>query len=189
MHTYIHHMLIHSYAHTLTHSCIHSFIHTSPRDAARRCKGRAKRDLLAAGGLRPISGPYHAERRKELRGRATKRWRGRAGEGARGRASCDLITPKEGGPALRPISGLGFWISEGLDSGIILMSRGGFLLSIGKSPDIWSQRISAGTILVGRVGVLGSKDFTPEPAKGESPLEGVTDNSGENPPGKWQPLG
>ena len=57
---------------------------------------------------------------------------------------------------IRPISVLIFWIS-GFDFSIILILRGGILISIGISPDILSQAILVGIILVGRLGVVGPK--------------------------------
>ena len=41
---------------------------------------------------------------------------------------------------------------RGFDSSRILMLRGGILMSIGSSPEMLSQRILVGTILVGRLG-------------------------------------
>ena len=41
---------------------------------------------------------------------------------------------------------------RGFDSSIILIIRGGILMSIGNFPEIQSQRILRGTILVGRLG-------------------------------------
>ena len=43
---------------------------------------------------------------------------------------------------------------RGLDSSIILSVSGGILRSIGNSPDMLSQRILVGIILVGRLGVV-----------------------------------
>ena len=42
----------------------------------------------------------------------------------------------------------------GFDSSIILISRGGILMSIGDFPESLSQRILAGRFLVGRLGVV-----------------------------------
>ena len=42
---------------------------------------------------------------------------------------------------------------RGLDSSIILISRGGILMSRGDSPESLSQAMSVGTMLVGRLGV------------------------------------
>ena len=56
---------------------------------------------------------------------------------------------------LWPIAVLRFWISEGLTSSRILILRGGILMSIGNFPEILSQAILAGIILVWRLGVVG----------------------------------
>ena len=40
------------------------------------------------------------------------------------------------------------WISEGFDSGIILIVRGGTLMSVGHFPEMLSQRILVGIILM-----------------------------------------
>ena len=42
---------------------------------------------------------------------------------------------------------------RGFDSGRILISRGGILMSVGDFPEVLSQRILVGIILVGRLGV------------------------------------
>ena len=44
---------------------------------------------------------------------------------------------------------------RGIDSSIILIVRGGILMSIGSFPESLSQAILAGRFLVGRLGVLG----------------------------------
>ena len=48
---------------------------------------------------------------------------------------------------------------RGLDSSRILSSRGGSLMSIGNFPEVLSQQILAGIILVGRLGVDDSRAF------------------------------
>ena len=45
--------------------------------------------------------------------------------------------------------------SRGFDSSIILIQRGGILMSIGDSPESLSQAMSVGEMLVGRLGVGG----------------------------------
>ena len=42
---------------------------------------------------------------------------------------------------------------RGLDPSIILIIKGGILMSIGDFPESWSQAILAGIMLVGRLGV------------------------------------
>ena len=54
--------------------------------------------------------------------------------------------------AVRSISVLRFWTSEGLAKNIMLRLSGGILMSIVSSPDFLSQRILVGIIL-GRLGV------------------------------------
>ena len=43
-----------------------------------------------------------------------------------------------------------------LDSSRILLSTGGILISIGNFPEVLSQQILVGIILVGRLGVIGT---------------------------------
>ena len=64
---------------------------------------------------------------------------------------------------VRPISVLTLWIPEGLtDSSIILILRGGIPRPIGDFPEILSQAILVGIMLVGRLGVGATKrDPTP----------------------------
>ena len=52
-----------------------------------------------------------------------------------------------------PISVLTLWIFRGLDSSITLILRGGILMSIRNFPEILSQAILVGIMLVGRLGV------------------------------------
>ena len=57
---------------------------------------------------------------------------------------------------LRPISVLRFWILEGFDSSIILSLRGEIIMCIGNFPEMVSQQILAGIILVERLGILSA---------------------------------
>ena len=54
---------------------------------------------------------------------------------------------------LRPISRLTIVDLKGLDSSIILILRGGILMSVGHFPESLSQAILVGIILVGKSGV------------------------------------
>ena len=60
--------------------------------------------------------------------------------------------------ALRPISGTKILDFGGFDSSIILDLSGGALKCLGNSPEVLSQRIVVGIILVGRLGVVLNRD-------------------------------
>ena len=66
---------------------------------------------------------------------------------------CGLVVARKGCTANLRTKILDF---RGLDSSRILILRSGILMSIGHFPEVLSQRILVGTILVGRLGVSGA---------------------------------
>ena len=56
--------------------------------------------------------------------------------------------------AVRPISLLTLWVSEGFHSSIMILLMGGILMSMGDFPESLSQAMPVWTILAGRLGVL-----------------------------------
>ena len=132
MYTYIYiyiYIYVHIYTHVCTYIYIYIYIYIHTANLWQRCVKRSQKPLFRSQTAKFVCFVFVAY---VLYAVISVRWNSASRYDFAG---------------LRPISLLRFWHFRGSDTGRILISRGGSLMSMGNSSETLSRRISVGIIM------------------------------------------